>query len=156
MVGLVCVAGLTWFVYSFISHMKGIPYAYAKWDTANLLIEYMETHDGKWPRGWHDLHECYGRLTAEGRDFDDRSMRSGQSFAELQARIGIDWNADPKQLLSATPDGDIPFRVVWALNGSTTIWRGAEPNEMILYYLREKATTQPHTAPAPTAKPDGR
>ena len=155
LVGLVCAAGLTWFVYSFISHMKGIPYAYAKWDTANLLIEYMETHDGKWPRGWQDLQECYIRLTADGRSFDDRSMRSGQSLAELQAHVGIDWNADPTQLLTATPDRDEPFRVVWALNGSTTVWSGAEPNEMILCYLRETATTRPTRGPG-TTKPDGR
>jgi hypothetical protein len=55
--------------------------AYAKWDAATLLIEYMETHDGRWPSGWHDLHDSYARLSGAARTLE-RSIWS-PSFEEI-------------------------------------------------------------------------
>lgn len=128
------------------------PDGYAKWDAATLLIEYMETHDGRWPTGWHDLRDVHARLRGAWDGTPRPSIRT-PSFEEISSRVGIDWSADPKRLATATPDhAREPFRVVWALSGTTTTI--TEPNQLILDYLRRRPTTRPakservETAPA--------
>jgi hypothetical protein len=106
-------------------------YAYAVWWVADMVIEYMETHDGAWPRGWDDLREPYETCV----------RRSGRpwSFEQLRDRVDVDWQADPAQL-AATPDTgeDPPFRVIWSRNGRQSHWEGQEPNRKILDYLRNR------------------
>ena len=147
---IACAAVGIFFAYTLLRTLSELPDAYAKWDVGNLLIEYMETHDRAWPKRWEDLQECYTLLNSDARRMDDRSLRSGQSFAELQTRIAIDFTANPATLAQAQPrPGKEPFRVVWSLSGSKTVWSGAEPNQMILDYLQSTPTTRP-TDPLPT------
>jgi hypothetical protein len=150
-----CAAAGTFVAYTFLRTVSELPDAYAKWDVGNLLIEYMETHDRAWPKRWEDLEECYTVLNSDARRSGDRFLRSGQSFAELQRRIAIDFTADPATLPQAqTRPGQEPFRIVWSLSGSKTVWEGAEPNEMILYYLKTTPTTRPaHSRPSPPNPP---
>ena len=145
----VCVGvGIAW-VRGVVTELRGIADAYAKWDAGTLLIEHMETHEGKWPAGWEDLRECYGRLSGEGRKAEKPIWSA--SFEEIRSRIGIDWEADPGKLVSAQSDGARePFRVVWALSGNSMVWSGAEPNQMILDYLKERL---PPGAGAATTRP---
>lgn len=38
--------------------------AYAQWGAETLVIEYMESHDGQWPRSWDDLRPLYSDTKA--------------------------------------------------------------------------------------------
>jgi hypothetical protein len=102
--------------------------AYAVWWVADMVIEYMETHNGEWPRGWDDLHEPYETCV----------RRSGRpwTFDQLRNRVDVDWAADPARLVVATDNGTgPPFQVVWLRSGRSTHWQSREPNRMILDYL---------------------
>lgn len=108
-----------------------IPNSYAVEWVANMVTEFMATHNDAWPAGWDDLREPYERLTE----------RAGKSctFDELRGRVDVDWNADP-QILSHSqpiPTGP-PFKVIWLRDGSATYWTGAEPNQIVLAYLRSR------------------
>jgi hypothetical protein len=74
--------------------------AYAVWWVADMVIEYMETHDGAWPQGWDDLREPY----------DTCVRRSGRpwTFEHLRDRVDVDWEADPARLMTAPDTGTEP------------------------------------------------
>jgi hypothetical protein len=103
--------------------------AYAAWWVADMVIEYLETHGGAWPRGWDDLQEPY----------EECVRRSGRpwSFEDLRGRVEVDWGADPARLAVASGDATgPPFRVIWLRGGGQAHWEGHEPNRMVLDYLR--------------------
>ena len=107
-----------------------IPHSYAAWTTGDLLIEYMDTHDGKWPRGWEELREARDSLVHKDRNiyFD---------FEKLPAIVKVDWNADPEALAKAFPD----VKVVMQLDGTKleAKWGAdTEPNAKVGRYLSEK------------------
>lgn len=113
--------------------------AYAAWDTGTLVIEYLETHDGRWPQSWDDL------LTVLEGERGRQVMLYGASAGDveyarsLRRRVAIDWTADPADLSRARlREGAPPFRAVTRPDGSDfeTVWEGAEPNELIWRYLR--------------------
>lgn len=113
-----------------------VPNAYALWNTADLVIAYMQQHDNTWPHSWDDL-----------RTVNNQTLRiNPEGFADLQERIEVDWYADPARL-AAAPDWPDPlkpsFTVIRARNGSRAHWSGTEPNRMIWSYLQS-----PTTAPA--------
>jgi hypothetical protein len=33
--------------------------AYALWGAAEMVVEYLDTHDGRWPKGWDDLRPYF-------------------------------------------------------------------------------------------------
>ena len=82
-------AGLfvSWVVFHFFAF--GIDNAYAQWGAADMVIRYMEKHDGHWPRSWEDLRP----------EFEAGGGRVGDwSFERYCSRVWVDWNADPKAL----------------------------------------------------------
>jgi hypothetical protein len=92
-------------------------YVFAAWDDAiddgyallgatEMLVGYMESHDGRWPRGWSDLRP----------EFEKTNGRvSGWSYEQFQSRIDIDFGADPAALRSASlASPDVTFEVVHA------------------------------------------
>ncbi|XAM00751.1 hypothetical protein OT109_05030 [Phycisphaeraceae bacterium D3-23] len=107
-----------------------VPNAYAVWCVADIVILHMEANDGDWPTGWDDLR-------------DDHATRAGsddpRDFKELQERVEVDWLADPAALVTASPDYENPpFNVIRLRDGRREYWGGAEPNQLILDYLRER------------------
>ncbi len=105
--------------------------AYAAWWVADMVIEYMETHDGAWPRSWDDLRE----------PFETCTQRSGRpwTFEQLRDRVEVDWDADPNELATKPVEGSgPPFKVIWLRNGGSTHWKEHEPNRMVLDYLRSR------------------
>jgi hypothetical protein len=135
----VLAGGLLFIVYIGVRYAYvTVPNAYAVWDTAVLVNAYMDAHEGAWPRGWDDL-----------RRTNEASNGPGFNMADLEARVGVDWNADPRAL-AAMPEGSEdypPFRVIWMLKGNGAHWSGREPNQMIWYHLqsqpRSAATSKP-------------
>lgn len=127
---------IAWFVYGIANTLRGLPDAYAKWDVGDMIIDYLTTHPGKWPAEWDDLRPSFEKLKFN-RESGSGYMRGGLTFNDIRSRIGIDWTAQPAELAKAEPnDNEPPFRVIWPLDGNSTTWAGAEPNEMVLEYLR--------------------
>ncbi len=88
-----------------------VPHSYAAWPAGDLLVEYMETHDGKWPHGWVDLHEATS-LTNKGTPID-------RDFTHLPGIVKIGWNAPPEALAKvALAEGPSSVKVVTRLDGS--------------------------------------
>ncbi|MBN9690044.1 MAG: hypothetical protein J0M24_07375 [Verrucomicrobia bacterium] len=123
--------------------------AYAVWWTADLVIEHLEKHEGSWPRNWEELRATHD-LAYTGLASTNRSdgawvaeFRPRDTIDELKERVEIDWSANPQELVTAKePEKGPPFRVIWLKNGKSTHYRGKEPNEMILEYLRWKKQKQ--------------
>ena len=89
--GVVVVAVLTYIgvgIHRSVYH--GIPEAYAAWDSASLIVEYMETHGGKWPQSWGDLLSA-----AQTLPHGDRMLRGTNAPASIPRLVRVDWNADP-------------------------------------------------------------
>ena len=134
---------------------KGIPEAYAAWDCASLIEEYMDTHDGAWPRSWDALFSAARTLPQGG----DRMLRghTTNDLHRIKELVRVDWTSDPKKLSLVKCEGEsIPFHVVTRPDGSAfpTIWSGKEPNTLIWKFLKEKASIKASEAtsePAPSA-----
>lgn len=121
-------------VYGVYRTREEIHNSYAVWWAADMVIEHMKIHDGKWPAGWEDLREPY-EICAE---------QSGRpwTFEELQERVAIDWHADPNNLaMAATKNGKPTFRVIWLRDGSDAHWKEREPNKMVYDYLKKSPST---------------
>lgn len=127
---IVIVGVVGWLAYGLLHTLRGIPEAYAAWDTGTLLIEYMKQHDDQWPKSWDELLTVVN--SEEGRKIPLRGGRPGNIayVRALREKVSVDWAFDPAKLSTGnpvTPIGGGKFSVVW---------EGAEPNEMIRYYLR--------------------
>lgn len=120
--------GVVWFGCVLHHHLYvTIPDAYAVWNVAGLVNDYMDAHDGAWPRGWDDLRRTY----------EASNPPNPEHLADLQARVAVDWGADPRLLKAARPTGDKPpFKVIWLRDGSSAHWSGAEPNTLVWEHLR--------------------
>lgn len=106
-----------------------VPNAYAADWSAAMVIEYLETHENKWPNSWEDLREPYETLAAP--------QNYPWSFDELQRRIVIDWDVDVESLQNAASTQTQPMlRMIWLSDGSETHWQGAEPNQRIIDYFQ--------------------
>jgi hypothetical protein len=140
--GLVIVVIAVWVVVVFIREVLDRPrQAYAVWWTADLVIAYMDRHDGAWPAGWDDLRPLAEAApeVAEATGPDASAIiefRPKASIEDLQSRVEIDWSANPDELLKAARhDSGPPFRVIYLRNGRAIHYEGREPNQMILEYL---------------------
>jgi len=101
--------------------------AYAVWSVARIVNDYMDAHEGSWPKGWEDLRSTY----------EASHGPNPEHMADLEARVEVDWTADPK-VLKATPEpvGDqLPFRVIWLKDGRKHYI--AEPNGLVWLHLQE-------------------
>ena len=147
-VAVVVVAVVGYIGFDMVRTVTQIPEAYAAWDSASLLVEFMETHDGAWPTSWDELFSAARTLPTEDRALRGCSTNNLHKIAQL---VRIDWSADPQELAQAKPEAQsIPFRVVTRADGSDfpTLWSGAEPNRLIWKYLKENSSNKPshHTA----------
>jgi hypothetical protein len=139
-VSITAIVAVAWIAYSLIHTLKHIPQAYAAWDTGTLLVEYMKQHEDRWPSSWDDLLTVLH--TDTGQQIPLRGAQAGdvQYARSLREKVAIDWNFDPHRIDQpnpVTPPGRGAFPVVWA---------GAEPNEMVRAYLKERASTRPSAA----------
>ncbi len=104
---------------------------YAQWGAADMVIEYMETHDGHWPPNWEALRENF----ESGRGY---LGHVGGTFEQFQKRIFIDFQADPEELRKQSLASDnAKFDVIHAGWGSVQFGEG--PNAVLRSYFRRKA-----------------
>ncbi|MCA9048067.1 MAG: hypothetical protein KDA89_05030 [Planctomycetaceae bacterium] len=107
---------------------NGIDDAYAQWGAAEMVIEYMEDHGGKWPADWNSLRPYFD---------EGHGHVGGWSYEYFQSRIFIDFTANAERLKRlSTASDSVPFDVIHA----NSIW-GAEfevgPNEMVYLYFQQ-------------------
>lgn len=113
----------------FVSTSDGIDDAYAMLGAADMVIVYMEDHDGQWPRGWDDLRPQF--------EISNGNV-PGWSYSKFQDRIVIDFGVDVddlerRSLQSASAD----FRVIRPRRDSG-VRMGADPNQMLCDCFRRK------------------
>lgn len=120
-----------WIAYGFLHTLRGMPEAYAAWDTGTLLMEYMKQHDDQWPTSWDQLLTVLD--SDEGRKIPLRGAQAGDiAYARsLREKVAVDWTFDP-----ANPAGN-PVTPI-AGGRFSVVWEGAEPNEMVRSYLSQQ------------------
>ena len=137
--GLAVLAAISYIGFDMWRTVTQIPEAYAAWDSAILVVEYMDTHDGAWPRSWDELLNATNTLPR-----GDTRIH-GTPTDQFSKLVRIDWRADPSKLAEAIPEtGNLPFRVITRADGSDfpTLWSGAEPNTLVWEYLKTKGCEQ--------------
>ncbi len=142
-VGLVffVVFAVVWAAYEMFSTWRGIPDAYAAWDTGTLIIMYLESHDDQWPRSWDELLSVAETLDEHGKRLRGANGEGGFIYGDLPNRVSIDWDVDSEAIVSAQWKQDrLPVRMVTRADGKDfpVVWEGAEPNEMIWKYFRSR------------------
>lgn len=129
---------LVCFVYSLVQTLRGIPEAYAAWDTGMLLVEYLKSHQREWPRSWHELLSVTNGRLCDSIVF--RGARDDQHdyATTLTNLVRVDWSFDVAKIADQNP--------VTRLDGTPfpTVWSGSEPNEMVRRYLK---TAGPEDSP---------
>ena len=126
-----------YFVFSFLYMLAHVQEAYAAWDCATLVIEYIATHDGRWPQSWEDLSTAIA--TAEKHDRHLYEL-TGNNYTEITKLVKIDWTADVSKLTrTELKEGELPFKVITCPDGSRfpVVWE--EPNTLIWEYLQERS-----------------
>lgn len=129
-----------YFGYGFFYTLRHIPEAYAAWDTGTLLVEYMESHDGRWPSSWDDLLSVVRSASADQVKLRGPGTNQADVAFSLAKRVVVDWTFDPFGSRNQIP--------VTRLDGTKfpVLWQGADPNEMVRTYLADRrATNAPKT-----------
>ncbi|MBX9656098.1 hypothetical protein K2Y11_20985 [bacterium] len=104
--------------------------AYAQWGAADLVIQYMEEHGGKWPSNWDVLRQSYE--TKGGRV-------SGWSFGDFKSRMFIDFSVNSNDLeKQSVKSNKVPFDVIHARSPLSSMM-GEGPNAQLYHYFRHKA-----------------
>lgn len=106
---------------------ESIRNSYAVWWVADMVVEHMKANQNEWPKSWSDLEDDYQTCVARSRQ--------PWSFDELSQHVTVDWNVDPLKL-AALNDSEI--RAIWLADGTDSHWEHAEPNEIIVGYLRSQ------------------
>lgn len=105
----------------------GIDDGYAQWGAAEMVMAYMDDHDGEWPPNWESLRPQFDA---------GRSGVGGWSFEKYKSRIWIDFDADPVDLRRQSLKSNKPtFNVIRATH-STGVYVGDDPNSMLWSYFR--------------------
>ncbi len=128
LVGLLAGLYVAWVVFHLFAF--GIDNAYAQWGAADMVIGYMEKHDGQWPRSWEELRPA----------FDAGGGRvGGWSFEKYCSRVWIDWDADPKTLEAAAIRCDKPCFDVIHPADRIDVRIGGGSNAILHAYFKAKA-----------------
>jgi hypothetical protein len=139
---LVPVGGVTVLVWVYL-YVQAVlqPEAYAVWQTADLVMAYLDQHDGAWPRGWNDLRPITasngeGPYAAQRGGVIEVGFRPPLDIDRLQQLVEVDWSADVAALaLAPSREPEPPFRVIWLRSGRHTAFEGCEPNRLLKAYL---------------------
>ena len=124
------------FVFSLLLFAKrviDVPFdAYKNWAMGDLIVAFMEEHDGAWPSDWDDLRPTCKKLG--GR------LIGGETFDSLQRAVDIDFEFAPESAADAIDASDTEpvFCVIWLKNGSTAHYEGDEPNQRVFDFLKTR------------------
>jgi hypothetical protein len=108
-------------------YQNRVPDSLAEEAVAGMVVEYMESHGGAWPRSWDDLKES-ARTCAEGWDFDF-----------LRERVEIDFTVDLVEFAkNPPPEEDSPSQVLRLTSGKSHCLSGVQPNRRVWNYLQSR------------------
>jgi hypothetical protein len=129
--------GVLYLGYVWIWTWRHLPESYAAWDTGTLLVEYMKSHEDRWPSSWDDLFT----VTNSAAHIPLRGAGSHTNYGlYLRETVAVDWQFDPTRIGESRPvtrSDRSKFEYVW---------EGAEPNDMIRKYLKTRTNTHaPHS-----------
>ena len=115
-------------VFAGVNIYNHIDDAYAQWGAADMVIDYMNDHDAKWPPDWDSLAPYFAQ--SNGRV-------SGWSYSKFQSHVFIDFTSDAETLRKRACDSPtISFDVIHA----RSVW-GSQfhdgPNGMLYRYFRD-------------------
>jgi len=115
--------------------LRHIPEAYAAWDTGTLLVEYMASHDGRWPSSWDDVRATLHSDSEHQIKLRGAGTNDTDYVLSLAKRVAVDWTFDPSGSGNQIP--------VTRLDGTKfpLLWQGADPNEMVRTYLADRRAT---------------
>jgi hypothetical protein len=139
-----------WWVYRVLYMLRGLSDAYAMWDTGLLLIDYMNTHQNRWPSGWDDLKESWDRLQPVNSGGGEH-LKGGMTLDQLRTRVALDWHVDTARVAS-TAESNNHFHAVWTVDGNTTLWSAGDANQMVWDYLHGNYPVTPATTQASTGE----
>jgi len=106
--------------------------AYAQKDAANLLIQYMQVHEGQWPADWDSLEQLHSK------------GGSSISLDGIKSRIFIDFSADPKDLEKRSIESeDVTFDVIHARWPSSMVLEKGPNAQLYLYFRRKAGIAEP-------------
>jgi hypothetical protein len=137
---LVPLGAAAYFGYSVFYTWRHIREAYAAWDTGTLLVEYMESHDGRWPSSWDDLLSVVRSASADQVKLYGTGTNQEEVALSLAKSVAVDWTFDPSGSSNQSP--------VTRHDGTKfpVLWQGADPNKMVRRYLADRrATNAPQT-----------
>jgi len=105
---------------------RSVQDAYAGLQASVLIIDFLESHQGQWPRSWSDL------------DADPADIEY------LRGRVSINWAIETDEFLAALRDGETPI-VVQPVDPDAFFW--GDPNARILNHFRFAMTETEQVVP---------
>ena len=147
LVALVIGAGLAcyWFVAKATDRVVD---EYAALQATDMLIAFMRTHQGEWPKRWEDLRDVYEVVAAQGE--------SSCTFDKLNEIVWIDFEITPDELKEQARWRGGRHRTFLRLrSGRAPVWFGVDMNKKILEYLiaTRKRVSFPEETPNPFPRP---
>lgn len=117
-------------IYALVYTVHRVPEAYAAWDTGRLLVEYMKTHDNRWPTSWDELLTVvHPSATNEFIMRGSHGPGDTNYLLALRNFVAVDWTFDPKR-----PD---QRSIVTRSNGTKLMILWEDPNETVRMYLSD-------------------
>lgn len=89
------------------------------WASA-AIVQYMDDHQGRYPKDWNDLKLAFDKVTARDRSF---------SFEEVRSRVVIDFKIN---------SGAPPAQFLWPTSGRNARWNSPDPDERIRARLSQQ------------------
>lgn len=133
LLGVTVAAGVAWSIKLGVSraqrNIEASRSTYAARLVAQMCVEHMKANHQAWPRRWDDLRDEFPACLA----------RSGQTwtFADLERRVGVDWQADTAALTGGTQAGP----VIWVADDPDFRFHGTTPEEVVKRYLQSAASS---------------
>ncbi len=103
--------------------------AYALLGASEMLISYMESHQGAWPRTWDELLPQFKQ---------NNGRVAGWSFERFQSRVAVDFDSDPEKLRQASLSSPVATFEVIRPKHLLAAQMGSGPNQVLCDYFRQK------------------
>lgn len=102
--------------------------AYRVWGTGDLVVDFMNANNQRWPQTWAELEAHYDQ--SNGR------FSGIREFSDVQNHMQIDFSFDPATVDLSNDELDPPFRAIWLRDGTNTAYVGTGPNEIVYRHLK--------------------
>jgi hypothetical protein len=106
---------------------------YAALQASDMLISFMETHHGRWPKRWEDLHDACDVVAARGENYC--------TFDEVKKRVWVDFGLTINDLRRIAQGSATERRFFLRLqSGEDAAWCDSDRNASVAEYIRDKGS----------------